>query len=674
MSGADETSRPDVRSFWVRAALVALAPVAAAIGLSFGAARATSSVIDLGPNDARFVAGFRDVERDGPAYVRWSRVPESRVDWPVPVCGGGIVSLRVRRHFTDPVEIAIEINGRVAGRSSVSAGGPTAFSVLSFPFTSDTCESNAQVTVRTHTPDARGLGTTIDWVRISSGGGPLFRVPGDVQARWAVAAAAISIALAFLGVGVRALATAIVLWLVMGWTFSWLDPVSAERVGRALLPAALPAGLVAIGVRRFPATDGWTGRALAIALVGAGTLLPFLAQTAFYPDYWVHGLVTRHLASAGLRDFLEGLFAIQYERSLGLQEVDGRWYPFPYPPGFYLLPSLYNLYLGLSSVEAVVAAGIAAVALLSLATCLLARILGASEATALVAGAAVAIAPLVSRRQALGYFPGLLGMAVDTLVFAGLCAFAARSRGPGTSLAMILTLIAGFLVYTQSLLSFGLVGLAALVAALAGLGDRARMARVAVVLAAAAGIAFAAFYARYLPVFAAIEDRRSLPEESILTRLNALRSSQLLPGHLGEEPNDPYAGPGLSGARASLKVLHRTELFFGPAGAFFWIGLAGLWGLARGLPAEQRTLVVAWCLTFPVVTLLASGLPGPNGFRHLKDLEAITPLIAIGLATLSGEASRGRRAVGWIVLGLWCGLGLATRAREFADRVSIGLR
>src|SRR6186713_1546088 len=118
---------------------------AGALAVDLGHRFATQAVIDLGPTDARYVRGFRDIERDGPVWFRWSAVPSSSLALPFHFCGPGAVSLRVRRHFLDPATLAISSGGALLGQRSIRARTDHPYEIIEFPVSRISCNEYASV-------------------------------------------------------------------------------------------------------------------------------------------------------------------------------------------------------------------------------------------------------------------------------------------------------------------------------------------------------------------------------------------------------------------------------------------------------------------------------------------------------------------------------------------------
>jgi hypothetical protein len=184
----------------------------------------------------------------------------------------------------------------------------------------------------------------------------------------------------------------------------------------------------------------------------------FLHPQAFYPDYRVHALVQQTLNNSGLSGFLDRLFEMQYARSLGLQQIGGNWYPFPYPPGSYVLAGGVLQLFGLDSLGADMVTAITAASLIPLLTAAVGVALGLGESACIAGAFFVALQPLLVRRMALGYFPGLCGQLADAVTMLLILRVLGRSAPLRAQVGwLVASLLAAFLVYTQSIANFGLL-------------------------------------------------------------------------------------------------------------------------------------------------------------------------------------------------------------------------
>jgi len=605
----------------------------------FGHRFATLAVVDVGPTDGHYVRDFRDIERDGQVYFRWSAVPSSSLSLPVRFCGPGQVRLRVRRHFLDPALLSVSLSGVIVGQESIQAREDHPYEVTTFEVPKNTCESDATVLLETSVTNDRPLGVALDWVEIRAPEG--FRPSRGTLVRGALTLGLTGLAFLLAGAGLPlTFASCGTLAVLVAWAFS-SQPVPAERALRGGLVAltltlvlvALLAGVV--GLRRL--SPRYRTALVAVTLLTILSRTCFLDTRAFYPDYRVHGLVQQTLNRSGLTGFLGQLFEIQYARSLGLQQIGGNWYPFPYPPGAYVLAGGVGRVFGLDPLDAVTVTAVISASLIPTLTLAMGIGLGLGPATGLAGAFYVAVHPLLVRRMALGYFPALTGQAIDAVAALLVLTLLAR-RAQWLALGAWLTaaLLAGFLVYTQSIANFGLLiaGLLLMEVVRRSDGGRGAALRIAVAGFLALTAAAGAFYWRYLPVYENVANHRVQPESRVLDRLEQARRQAPDTAETPEadDLNDPYAGSTFNPLRGLARLASRLWRFTGP---FVLLVGAGAWLMLRQSSPGSQNLLLAWSGVAVWISLLAAGLPSPNGFQHLKDLEFVTPLaaLAMGLGT-----------------------------------------
>lgn len=661
------------RTTFPRAAFaVAVCAVLAVLGTFAGHRFATAAVIDIGPADGAYVEAFRDLERDGDSYFRWSTVPTSTVKLPVRFCGPGLVQMRVRRHFADAALLTVSVNGTVVGSHTVQAREDKPYDVLSFPVSKVVCGPKSSVTLESQVSNGRPLGVAVDWLAIQSPAG--FDPARDTLLRASLVGGLIAAACMLVGTSWGGtIAGGVGLAAILMALFA-SQPVAAQRMLWAGLPAlviTLGVGAILSGVFGLGALNRRYRMALLALILGAlAARIAFLHPLVFYPDYRVHALVGETLSRGGLSSFLSNLFTIQYARSLGLQQIEGRWYPFPYPPGSYVLIQAVSSAFGLRMLEASLATAAAAGALLPLLGVALARAVGLEAEAGVRAAGFLVIHPLLIRRMALGYFPGVIGQFLDALALVflvrALAETKARARG---ILALSCCLLAGFLVYTQSIANFGI-----LLAMLLGVEAirRTPQARTAVLagLAASAALAMSVwlFYSIYVPVARNVSAHRAQPEASTLERLERSRASAFpIEGLLTDDDEvDPFAGTAFDPARGGARLASRLWRF---QGAFALLLVPGLWLLWSEVGRSQQNLLVAW-LSIPIwINLLAAGLPSPNGFQHLKDLEFATPLFALAFGAVFDGLGRIQRAASWAMGLAWAAYAASVAVAEFAARL-----
>jgi hypothetical protein len=642
-----------------------------AIAVVGGHRLAGSAVIDLGPTDAGYVHGFREIERDDATYFRWSSGPSSQIVAPLRFCGPGTLRLRARRHFEDAALLTVSLNGTVLGQRAVKALTDRPYETLEFQVPKVTCTSNASILLETLVTNNRPLGVAIDWAEIRSETG--FFPDGRAVIAGAVFAGVAAAALSLAGGGsATALGVGATLAALAALACAWL-PIAAERMLRG---GALALIVVLLLVAVLSRHSMWQTLSiqnrqliLAITIATLVSRAAFLHPQVFYPDFRVHALVQQTFSRLGLTAFLDQLFEIQYARSLGLQQIEEKWYPFPYPPGFYALAEAVSKAFGLDSLDAVQVSAVISASLIPILTAAVGLFLGLGEGTCVGAAFFVAFQPLLLRRMALGYFPGLAGQVFDALGLLVLIGAVRQIRDQGRNLALLgLTLVGAFLVYTQSIANFGLLIAVLMIVSLARRappsGSVVRVAVVAFVALLASG---AIFYARYLPVFQNIAGHQPQPESVVLERLDQIRQAQNRIAMVeDDDSNDPYSGPTTDLTRGFLRLGSRLWRFYGP---FVFTLVLGAWALWRELDPTSRSLALAWSSVALSISLLAAGLASPNGFQHLKDLEFTAPLAALAFGSLATAAGTSRPILGKVFVGAWLAFAAHAFAVEFGDRL-----
>ena len=660
------------RSLLLPAGLVIMAGALGALAVVLGTRTATSAIVDLGPTDEAYIANFRDIEADGPIFFRWSSVPSSEIVFPIGACDGGSVRLRVRRHFADPAYLSVFLGGVAIGAVDVRAGVDEPYRVITFPFSIKSCASNARVLLESSVDNGRPLGVAVDWAEIRSTSGFAAGLASVVRG---------GVLIALLAVGTVAAATPfaysapflLAVSGLLGFGFS-ATPVGMDRILNAVLPAMLLVGLGAAVLVRLGHLESFSPHARQVVLASIYVALfsraVFLHPAVFYPDYRVHGLVQTTLHNTGLSSFLDHLFQIQYARGLGLQQIEGRWYPFPYPPGAYLLSELVARIFRLDSLLACQATALAAAALLPLVVTSLGRALNLSDSVSSLGAAFLAMHPLLSRRMALGYFPGVVGQLFDAgAMVLVLSLYDQRHRSRWQSwLALLGSFVASFLVYTQAIANFGLLFLGLVLAGIAFRrdGERRRIVSLGGVLALALGLSFALFYWRYVPLVTDIVRGEPPAESRVLDRLEDLRRGAGTSRNEPEDVNDPYAGDSLNPIRGIGRLASRTWQFHGPFTVTLILG--GALMVARALPTS-KSLILAWVGVAVWISLAAAGLASPNSFQHLKDLEFVVPLFCLAMGAFSEELSTRWPAAKYFLLTGWLLFALRLLQAELSQRL-----
>lgn len=616
----------------------------AALACGAGLALARVALVELGPNDGDYVRGFReDWERDGTTRFRWTS-PTAAVDIPLEVRGEGFkLRLRVRRHFVEPAHVRLIAEGRTVHAFDIAADTKVPYRIEEAPLPALAGGGPFQIAIQAPSENPRPLGIAMDWMEIERTGAGRFRPRPSMTLRF-VLVALVAFAVPLLAGASRTLALAHSTLVILGGAAgAALHPVAAERILREGAGPYAAVALVALLLLSWrPAREalavvvpGIAGALAVVVLIAAAVRLALLLHPQFYyPDVHVHGLLARELARRGLGPFLGDFTLNQFRYSLGLQFENGHWYAFPYPPAFYVL--CWPL-VRLAQISPDVAVAILAAAVNSLEALLvfaLGRRLGATAAQSLAAAATVPLLPLFTTRLSLGYFPALVGHAMDALAILVLVA-KRRELARRRVIAVVATLIAlALLTYTQSLVNLGILLPCFLILQLAF--ERASWRRhlgLAAAGALGALLSLALFYGRYVPIF--LDMQRGIPMEGeavLLEKLDRVDRQRVIADEAPAEPNDdPYAGTTVNPLRGIRKAVARLTIFYGPG--FALAIAAGFLLLIKRSEAEIARFVLAWGATYLLLNLGSAGLPGPNLLRYNKDLEIVAPLCCLALAT-----------------------------------------
>lgn len=652
------TLRRAAATLGIATLLAATAAAGTALALRF----AGPLQLELGPNDAAQITGFReDWERDGDVRFRWTTL-SSQIRFPFGLDGDGArLSLRYRRHFDEPADMRLIVAGAVVGQFEAKADRKRPYQLVEvrLPPTRGPLELGIEATTRHDRP----LGIAVDWVRVERGEG--FRAAPALLMSVAALVMAVFVALVASGATpAAAIAAGAGLGVLLAAGASW-DPMALDRIARnAVLPTALAATL-AVGCiaaarsRSFlqvtAASSPWLVGLVLLTLAVRLTLL--LHPRFYYPDVRIHALFAGQLANHGWVHFLTGFTENQFRYSLGLQFENGHWYAFPYPPLFYLLCVPLIRVAGLAPEVAVSALASLANALeVLVAFALGRRLLG--EGAALRAAALLVVLPIFAVRASLAYFPALFGHAIDALLLL-LVVDLFRAERPGWRDGLRPGLVLGItlLAYTQGLLNFGLLLPVLLVWDVAAdSSTRGRGRQRALLTAGVLGLVLAGglFYARYVPVFLDMRQGIPQPEEQVLLDLQE-RRARVATEDAPEEPDDRFALPHFSAVRGLEKAAWRLWLFWGPFAILIPLGVALL---ARSAPPALRRVLVAWAGLYLALNFASGSLPGPNLFRYNKDLEIVAPLCALALCAWPTDRLAWRRAglatwLAMLVYGAW---------------------
>lgn len=660
------------------AAALALAAAAWA-GPALGARAARSAVVNFGPNDAPYVQGFRaEWERDGRTRFHWTSTSAAIV-LPLKVSGPGhVLRMRVRRHFVEPARVTLRTEGRVVAAFDLRADDRVPYPVLEFALPA--LEGRAPFSLLIDAPSANRLplGIAMDWLEVERAGEDArFGLPARLPLALAAAVLASFAAVLVAGGGLVSaltLGAGLVAAASLGVA---ADVLAAERILRegwgvfvavatlATLFVRVPRARRALDVVS-PAAAG--GLVLLVLVALAVRLVLLLHPGFYYPDVRVHAMFAWQVARHGLERFLDEFTASQFRYSLGLQYENGHWYAFPYPPLFYLLCWPLVRWLRYPPEVAVSVLAAAVNSFEALVVYAIARRLRLSAAIALAAAAVHPLLPIFLARLTLAYFPALVGHFVDAVVILYLAARLEALDRLRVVLTLGVLVALALLTYTQSLLNFGLLlPLLLVLQAAFERGPVARRRQLGLIAAGALGavLSLAVFYGRYIPVF--VDMRRGVPmaeEQILLDKMEARQRVAALEA-APEEPDDPYAGPGLDLLRGARKVTWRLYIFYG---LFAPVVILGLGLILRATGGDRRYLVAAWAATYLLLNLASGGLPGPNLVRYNKDLEIIAPLCCIALGAVGVWLVSYARPLGIAYAVAWWWFGASRAARYLTEK------
>lgn len=620
------------------AALAALGPV-------IGARFARSAFLEIGPNDGDYLRGFReDWERDGATRFRWTS-PAAAVTLPIFVQGDGFkLRMRLRRHFVEPAHVRLSLEGKTVHAFEIAADPKIPYRIEEVPLPTLSGRQPLELAIQAPSENPRPLGIALDWLEVERTGGGRFVPLPSMTLRLALVALVAFAVPRLLGSS-RALALAHAA-LVVGASVigTALHPLAAERILRAGCGAYVAVALIALGLlcwrRTRAALDVAApnlagGLAITVLLALGLRLFLLLHPQFYYPDVRVHALFARELARHGLVPFLHDFTLNQFRYSLGLQLENGHWYAFPYPPAFYVLCWPLVRFAALAPEVAVSVLAAAVNSLEVLLVFAIGRRLGAGVGTSLVAAAAVPLLPLFTTRLTLGYFPALVGHAMDALAILVLLAKRRELDKPRVIGLVALLVALALLTYTQSLVNLGLL-LPLFLLLQIGFERAAWRRHLGLAAAGALGglLALALFYGRYVPVFLDMRNGVAMEGESVLIeRLERIEKQRAIAAEAPEQTNDdPYTGENVDLTRGARKAVARMLIFYGP---LFAVAIAaGFLLLIKRSEAEIARFVLAWGALYLLLNLGSAGLPGPNLLRYNKDLEIVAPLCCLALATI----------------------------------------
>ncbi|HJS73429.1 MAG TPA: hypothetical protein VJ921_04020, partial [Vicinamibacteria bacterium] len=431
---------------------------AGAFLLAFGAPG--DVFLDFGPNDVRYVSGFReDFEIDEPTLIHWS-THRARVRLPFHVRAPYEVLVRFKRHVERPAEVRLFLEGEPVETFTVPQQD---FEVRRFG--SANARGGAfELSLVTSSEDPRPLGLALDWmsVRPSSRLLPVIPTAGAWLAllSWVVAFYALP---RILGLGER---------VALASGAGAAACLAAAALAHKLWPvhAAMTLGLRAHAVlfllalfhvvRRgklgsFFAQPLARWAVLAVCAALSVRLFALFHPDFYYPDVRTHSKFVSLIWTEGLEGFLTNHIENQHRHLLGLQFVAGRWVAFPYPPLLYLI--IYPLSLLQLPVEDWMK--LLPTALLSveaLALFAMAGKLGVNPRASFLAVLLHASARVLAFRLAVASYAALFGHFWDMLAVLYIAFFFDRLHRPlyGAGLGVLVAI--SILSYAGSVLTLGL--------------------------------------------------------------------------------------------------------------------------------------------------------------------------------------------------------------------------
>lgn len=607
--------------------------------------------LDFGPNDTRYVAGFREeFEIDEPTLIHWSTT-RSTVRLPFSIRGPYDVVLRFKRHVGAPAEVRFFLDSELVKTIHVPQQD----------FTLETLRSSGtsgefQLALVSKSNDPRPLGIALDWmlVRPACSFGAL--LPAPTAFAWLLSwVLAFYLVPRLLGIGRR---TALLIGL------GAMAALSSAAAANPLWPVhvcstlglryhGLALALSAFFRIRRRSEGSFFSRpeakwAALIVLFGSAIRLFALFHPDFYyPDVRTHSKFVSLIWTEGLSGFFNGYIENQHRHLLGLQLVGKEWLAFPYPPLLYL--SVYPLSLLQLPVEdwmkllPTVLVAIEALALFPLG-----QRLGLSPRAALIAVALHASARVVGFRLAVASYAALLGHFCDTLLVLYLVLFFERLGRPVYGAGICLLVAVSLLSYAGSALVLGLFVPLLCLTLLVTRQPWERAAAIAAWALAGALVALVSFYGQYVPEL--LGDRGFTSASGLETR--GLLDLRLTP------------------LDALWMSVHRARLFYlAPFGLVLVCGLAMM---ARSdAPILGKALAFAASGTFLGLNFLRSGLGATHIFQFSKDDLVILPVMVLVVGAAVDRLAQRRAAGKWLAAGvvvLWVGWGVFGLASDVRSR------
>ena len=610
---------------------------------------------DFGPNDARYVQGFRDdFEVDEPTLIHWAS-ESATLRLPFYVRGPYDVTLRYKRHIAAPAEIRVFFGDALAETRTVPQQDFTLWNLR----VKNTSGGPLKISILSSSDDPRPLSLALDWMHIRTTRRFGAIVPSalalSAMLSWVIAFYAIPRMLgcgqrvswgcgAFAALALMALALAHKMWPVhAAWTlglrthaiallfvsFYWI------RRGKQNSAFAIPEARWAVLIVYF----GFAVRLFAL-----------FHPDFYYPDVRTHSKFVSLIWTEGLDGFFLDFIRHQHTHLLGLQYVGDRWLAFPYPPLLYL--TIYPLsMLQLPVEDWMKLVPTALVAVEALIVFALARRLGISGQAATLAVAFHATARVVGFRLGVASYAALFGHFWDSVAIFYLALFFDRLHRPRYAIGFSALIAISILSYAGSALVLGMfVPAFCLAFSFVARDTRPPTARLVAIAGWAfvgALVAVGTFYLQYIP--------------ELLMR----------PEHAGASSGDPSQLVSLSFTPLSALSMsaHRMNLFYGPVFTLLTLGTL-IWLQGRRGDVLARPLALAAIATFLGLNFLRAGLGATHIFQFSKDDLVVLPLVVLVLGILldRGWRTRTGRVLGAVFLVGWIGWGVVAFAGDIRSR------
>ncbi len=616
--------------------------------------------LDFGPNDLRYVSGFReDFEIDEPTLIHWSK-DRARVRLPFYLRSPYEVTLRFKRHIEKPAEIRLFLEGEAV---ETFTAPQQSFAVRRFR-KSGRGGSVFELGLVSSSEDPRPLGLALDWMSVRPSGGLLSVIP-TAPAFLALLSwvAAFYLLPRALGLGERvsiAFGGAVAAALIAAVLTHKLWPVhAAMTLGiRAHAVTLLFALFYSWRRRRKGSSFTEPLARWAVLIVCAGLAVRLFAlfhPDFYYPDVRTHSKFVSLIWTEGLSGFLSNHIENQHRHLLGLQYVSGRWVAFPYPPLLYL--SIYPLSLLKLPVEDWMK--LIPAALLSVEALFLFAIggkLGLGPRASLLAVLLHASARVLGFRLAVASYAALFGHFWDMLAVLYVALFFEKLERPlyGAGLGLLAGI--SILSYAGSVLTLGIFVPFLCLAVFVSREVRPSFRTVAALagwpLAGALAAAWL-FYLQYIPeLLGASSGGEAAPSAGGLSALVEPRFT-------------PWA--------ALAMAFHRLRLFYGWPSALTGIALLAwfVWRRGKGVEALALPLALAGSGTFLSMNFLRAGLGSTHIFQFSKDDLVVLPVITLllgGFLRVLWERGAILRALALALLLGWMGWGLWSLSRDVRGR------